>query len=265
MHKYCKFLASCISFTIQSNKPIQILFNLPLYFQAVCLTSATVAGTRMIAASISTTISSVVSGIIITSTGSIRPTFIFGTGLLLLGPLLLANIKPTFSDFHYIIIVVPAMLGFGFNAPSATMSMLALSTQKDQAVATSTLFQWRTLGGVVGVATSSLIVQNILRWGLAREVDGSGWGASKEEDERVREMVRRSVEEVAKLNDGYRRQVIRAYERALLGAFWWAVVATVIGAAMVLVVRVPELKGVEKYRKLEEMEEEEEEEEETEG
>lgn len=161
--------------------------------------------------------------------------------------------KPTFSDFHYFLIIVPAMLGFGFDTPSATMGMLALSTQKDQAVATSTMIQWRSLGSVVGVATSSLVVQNFLRRGLAREVDGSGWGASKEEDERVREIARRSVEEVARLNDGYRRQVVKAYERALLGAFWWAVIAAVIGGAMVLMVHLPKLAGVEKYRMLEEM------------
>ena len=219
----------------------------------------------MLAASLSTTISSVVCGFIITATGSIHPTLVLGAGMIVLGPLLLANMKPTFSDFHYFMVIAPVMLGFGFNSPSATMSMLALSSQKDQAVATSVLLQWRSLGCVVGVATSSLIVQNILRWGLAMEVDGSGWGASKDDDERVREMVRRSVEAVARLDEGYKRQVVRAYERALLGAFWWAVVAAVIGGILVLMVRVPKLSGVENYRKLEGVDQVDEQREETEA
>lgn len=139
------------------------------------------------------------------------------------------------------------------------MSMLAVSTQKDQAVATSTLFLWRSLGAVVGVASGSLVVQNLLKWGLDREVDGSGWGMSKEQDEAVREMVRRSVESVVGLEEGYRTQVVKAYEMALKGAFWWAVGAAVVAGMMVVTIRVPALKGVGEYRKAEEMEEEEEE------
>lgn len=56
--------------------------------------------------------------------------------------------------------------------PSALMSMLATSTQADQAVATSTLIMWRSLGGVLGVASSSLIVQNCLSYFLDINVTG---------------------------------------------------------------------------------------------
>lgn len=42
------------------------------------------------------------------------------------------------------------------------MSVLATSSQQEQAVATSTLVMWRSLGSVMGVASSSLIVQNCL-------------------------------------------------------------------------------------------------------
>jgi hypothetical protein len=44
--------------------------------------------------------------------------------------------------------------------PASTVSVLAISTHEDQAVMTSTLGLWRNLGTVMGVAISSLIVQN---------------------------------------------------------------------------------------------------------
>lgn len=44
--------------------------------------------------------------------------------------------------------------------PATTVSVLAISSHSDQAVMTSTLGLWRNLGSVMGVAISSLIVQN---------------------------------------------------------------------------------------------------------
>jgi len=85
-----------------------------------------------------------------------------------------------------------------------------------------------------------------------------------EQDDAVREMVRKSVESVVGLDARYRVQVVRAYEGALLAAFWWAVLA--VGAATVMVcnVRLPKLGGVGEYRKVEEMEQQGEDEEEDE-
>ena len=141
------------------------------------------------------------------------------------------------------------------------MSMLAVSTQKDQAVATSTLFLWRSLGSVIGVASGSLIVQNFLKWGLGMYVDGSAFGKTREEDLEVMDRVRKSVDAVAGLEEGYRNQVVRAYELALKGAFWWAVLAAVVGVCLALCVRVPALRGIGEYRRVEELDEEREEEE----
>lgn len=42
------------------------------------------------------------------------------------------------------------------------MSILVVSEQKEQAVVSSTLILWRSLGMVLGVASSSLVVQNAL-------------------------------------------------------------------------------------------------------
>lgn len=63
-------------------------------------------------------------------------------------------------------------MGQGFSYPSVSLSMLATSTTEDLAVATSTLILWRSLGTVMGVAVSSLIVQNALIYFLGQLVTG---------------------------------------------------------------------------------------------
>jgi hypothetical protein len=56
--------------------------------------------------------------------------------------------------------------------PASTVSVLAISTHDDQAVMSSTLGLWRNLGTVMGVAISSLIVQNGLVVYLDQYVTG---------------------------------------------------------------------------------------------
>ena len=50
--------------------------------------------------------------------------------------------------------------------------MLATSSMTDLAVATSTLILWRSLGTVMGVAASSVIVQNALLYYLETMLNG---------------------------------------------------------------------------------------------
>jgi len=56
--------------------------------------------------------------------------------------------------------------------PATFMAVLVVSEQAEQAVVTSTLILWRSLGMVLGVATSSLVMQNALRIYLERNVVG---------------------------------------------------------------------------------------------
>jgi len=74
-----------------------------------------------------------------------------------------------------------------------------MSTQADQAVATSTLIMLRSLGGVIGVATSSLVVQNFLLVFLKKNVTGL-------DREEVVEMVRKSVQSIYSLKGEQLRQ-----------------------------------------------------------
>jgi hypothetical protein len=75
-------------------------------------------------------------------------------------------------DWLYLLVLVPSAMGTGFMFPGSFMAVLAVSDQSEQAVVTSTLILWRSLGGVLGVATSSLVLQNALLFFLEETVNG---------------------------------------------------------------------------------------------
>lgn len=176
-----------------------ILFNVPLYFQAVKLDSATDSGFRLAAPSLGVTVAGVATGFIITWTRRIRPTLVLGSVCFLVGSVCMACIWPDIPDWLSIAFVTPASLGQGFAYPSSTMGILVVSSQEEQAVASTTLGLWRSLGTVMGVALSSLILQNALILYL-------DWLVTGEHKADIIYKVRRSVHAINELNPLHQMQ-----------------------------------------------------------
>jgi hypothetical protein len=65
-----------------------------------------------------------------------------------------------------------ADFSIGFQFPGCFIALLAVSEQAEQAVVTSALILWRSLGIVLGISLSSLIVQNALVVYLDQMVTG---------------------------------------------------------------------------------------------
>lgn len=93
-----------------------------------------------------------------------------------LGPSGLAIMTKDMPTWLYLSFLVPASMGQGFQFPGTFMAILAVSEQAEQAVVTSTLILWRSLGMVLGVAASSLVLQNA----LVRYLDAFVIGPDKE-------------------------------------------------------------------------------------
>ena len=199
---FCLSLFS-LSFDLQETKKkqqiIQVLFNLPLYFQAVRLESATQAGGRLLVPSLAGTFAGVSTGFIISRTGRLFDTLALGNCLLVIGTTMFCLMPADIPSWAYLLFLIPVTLGSGFLMPSTLMSILATSPQEDQAVATSVLIMWRSLGAVFGAAMSGLIVQNGLLVFLKRTVTGP-------DNRAVIERVRREVQAVFKLDPIHQRQ-----------------------------------------------------------
>jgi Na+/melibiose symporter-like transporter len=151
-----------------------ILFNLPLYFQAVLLDTPTRSGTRLIVPFLANMVASFATGNIISYTLQFRPTLITGSFLIAAGSIGLTFMPRDLPSPVYSWLTALATGGQGFNFPTISLAILAVSHPDDMAVATSTLILFRSLGTVLGVAASSLVAQNGLSYFLEREVTGPG-------------------------------------------------------------------------------------------
>ncbi|KAF2204380.1 MFS general substrate transporter [Delitschia confertaspora ATCC 74209] len=149
-----------------------IIFNAPLYFQAVKLDTPSQSGFRLAAPSVALTVCGVSAGFIMTATGRMKELIVSGSLCMLIGAICLSSMWDGVPTWLATIFVAPASIGQGLSFPASSLAVLATSSQEDQAVMTSTLILWRNLGIVMGVSISSLIVQNALSGYLGQLVTG---------------------------------------------------------------------------------------------
>lgn len=211
-----------------------IFFNVPLFFQGVLLSSATNSGLRLALPSGFASLVGAATGFLITYTKRLKWPLVLGAVMYLFGTIVLATMRPGWPEWLYLLCLLPTSAGQGFQAPGTFIAVLAASEQQAQAVTTSTLLLWRSIGLIIGVASSSLVVQNALVWYLEAYVDGP-------EKETVIRQVRKSVEAIRSLSPEYQTQVIRSYEAALRLTFICLVALAVITVLLILPVRLPRL------------------------
>lgn len=184
----------------------------PLFFQAVLLTNATTSGLRLAFPTVVSSLFGAFTGLAITRTRRIKWPVMTGTTLILLGTIALVFMGRHLPDIMYHLVLVPTSIGQGLAFPGTFIALLASSEQAEQAVITSVLMLWRSVGMVLGVALSSLAVQNGLVYYLDKFVAG-------ERREEIIELARSDIEAIVKMPEPYREQVVDSYAAALRVTF----------------------------------------------
>ena len=159
---------------------------------------------------------------------------VLGATCYVLGSLYLCLLHRAVPSTLSILVLVSSAVGRGTLFPGTFIAMLATSEQSEKAVATTTLLLIRSLGMVVGIASSSVVLQNALVYYLEVFVQG-------ERKWEVVSQVQASVEAVALLDSPYREQAVRSYESALRVTFLGCVVLAVIAALLIFPARLPRL------------------------
>lgn len=149
-----------------------IIFNAPLFFQAVKLDSPSQSGFRLALPSLGLTTFGVSTGFFITKTGRMQPPFVAGGIAMLLGSACLTSMWDGIPTSLAMLFVLPSAIGQGLSFPASAVAVLATSEKQDQAVVLSTLALWRSLGTVMGIALSSLILQDALTAYLMKFITG---------------------------------------------------------------------------------------------
>lgn len=173
-------------------------------------------------------------GFLISYTRRLKWPLVSGTALTMIGTFCLASMQRGWPTFLYILCLLPSAAGSGFQFPGTFMAILSVSEQREQAVVTGTLMLWRSLGQVLGVACSSLVVQNALWYYLEEFVTGP-------EKEDVVARVRKSVEVIRELPLEYQGSVVQSYEAALRVTFLFCAVLATVSFFLIVPVRLPRL------------------------
>ena len=214
-----------------------ILFNVPLYLQAVRQTTPTTSGLYLISPLVGITITAIFAGYFITYTRRFTPTLFAGMICLFGGTIATTVLSPDQPLWTTLLLIPWASVGQGLFFPTCTIATLALNKQDEQAVVVTTLGLLRSLGAIHGVAVSSWLFQNFLPVYLAKNVRAG----SKEEKESVICLVRKSVHAIKELKGEVKEEVINAYSEALRVTFASGILWAVIVVAMTVRVKLPRL------------------------
>lgn len=218
-----------------------ILFNVPLYLQAVRQTSATTSGLYLVSPLMGISITAIMAGAYITVTRRMKPPMVLGTLFLLGGAISTASLASDTPTWMVPFMIPFCSIGQGFFFPAATIAALALNAQDEQAIVTTTLGLIRNLGSIMGVAVSSWILQNALLIYLNKYVQAPD---SATKDQIIR-TVRESIGSIRKLDPVHKQQVIEAYALSLRATFIAGVVFGVLCICLIWPAHLPRLQKQE--------------------
>ncbi|KAG1741211.1 major facilitator superfamily domain-containing protein, partial [Suillus occidentalis] len=134
---------------------------LPMYYQ-VLGASATGSGVRMLPFSLNSAFVSVVSGIVMTRTGSYRPVMWFGWTVMTLGWGLMIMLDSSTTIAGQEIYPFIASFGAGCLFQSPLIAVQAAMPVKDMATSTGAFMFLRLLGNTVGMTIGEVIISNAL-------------------------------------------------------------------------------------------------------
>ncbi|KAK9470061.1 major facilitator superfamily domain-containing protein [Dipodascopsis tothii] len=189
------------------------LFMLPLYFQAVNLDSASVAGARLIVPSLVGIIGSICAGIIMSRWGHLSKLMKVGSLVMSVGGYMVATFGQNTPNWHYVTFLMPTQFGNSLLMPAVLFSMLAHFTRADHAVATGACYLIRSIGLVLGVAVTNTIAQNSLSSVLPRLL------ADQPNSEELIDLAIHSITAIKTLDPVVRELVVEAYVIAIRRCF----------------------------------------------
>ncbi|KAK0125395.1 hypothetical protein ONS95_000587 [Cadophora gregata] len=192
-----------------------IIFYLAIYFQSVKGSSATKAGIQLLPLLISTVVSSIVTGGLITAIGYYVPVMLFCMVLYAIGAGLITTFDThtPFAKWFGYQIITGAGIGVGFQGGIVVVqTVLPLA---DVPVATACVSFFQTLGGALFIAVAQTLFQNGLLTGIEKYAPTlPAQLFLKSGATQIRELLRELGQENELEN------VLRAYVDGLKGTFW---------------------------------------------
>ncbi|KDR83544.1 hypothetical protein GALMADRAFT_54931 [Galerina marginata CBS 339.88] len=185
-------LAVSLSNLLTSMSAFSMLYNAPLYFSAVRLTSSAVAGLHLLPHSVAISTGSVFAGWIMRRTGKLYTLTLVSSFMCIFASILASCWNDNSSTFHLWLDLIPQGFGMASFITSTLIAMIAGVYKEDMAVATGITYLFRTTGQVLGVSLSGAILQAVLLQKLRIRIQGP-------DSERIIYDIRRTLRHTAQI------------------------------------------------------------------
>ncbi|KAF8313423.1 MFS general substrate transporter [Clavulina sp. PMI_390] len=189
-----------------------VIYNVPLYFSAVKLQTASEAGAHLFPNAIFASIGSLFAGWIMRATGRYWWLTIAGAASGLASALLMIGWNDKTSSFKLWFNIIPTGFGMAIVINSNLIAMIGSVSREDIAVATGISYLFRTTGQVLGVSMSGALAQSILRTQLRDRIHVPN------ADELIRE-IRHSTSIIRTLDPDLQEAAVGSWAIALRAVF----------------------------------------------
>ncbi|KAF8631154.1 hypothetical protein AX15_002499 [Amanita polypyramis BW_CC] len=165
-------LAVSIVNLLGSITAFSMIYNVPLYFSAVRLESATEAGARLLPHSIAIPVGSVFAGWLMRKTGKLHALTLLSSVMSIIANLLVASWNEKTPAIRYWLDLIPQALGMASVITTTLIAMIASVYKEDMAVAIGITYLFRTTGQVLGVSLGGAVLQAVLAKNLQQQITG---------------------------------------------------------------------------------------------
>ncbi|KAH9942963.1 MFS general substrate transporter [Amylocystis lapponica] len=210
----CNFFANAVV--------LLVMFQVPLYLQAVRGLSASRVGLALLPSVVGGVTGSLLGGLIMQSTGKYYWLSIGGFALMLFGVVLVTCITGIFAfSFAALAVGLAATnMGGGAGITTTLIALIANAGPENQAVATAVSYLFRSLGSVLGLSIGTTLSQGTIRRRLHERLSG-------EDVEKIITRVRESLSYLDRLEPTVRKTVVQSYEDGIQVTMWFAVALAV--------------------------------------
>lgn len=199
---------------IMSGVQTALYFTVPIFFQAVRLTSATTSGLQIMSPTVANMVIGAATSLAIGKWGHLSPWNRAGACFMTFGALLACFYDARWPHWAFYLALSPVGIAAGVFWPATTIATVAYTPQRDQPATSGLMFLTRGIANIGGVAASSLVLQNA----LATYLDEYVQGPDKVD---IVNRARSSVEAVRLMPAPYQEQVMQSYDGACRVAFWF--------------------------------------------
>ncbi|KDN36089.1 MFS general substrate transporter [Tilletiaria anomala UBC 951] len=208
------------------------LYNVPLYFQAVRLESASDAGLHLLPYSIALSVSSVTAGAYMRKYGRFYSYTIVSSCLMIVTPVMFCIVvgrEDVWPDWAFYPMFLPAGWGGAAVLTTTLIALINSVSRADIAVATSMSYLFRNTGQILGVSLSGLLLQSLLKRQLQQTLGHLPHAAE------LISQIRHETSVIKTLPSDIRAEAVRAYASALRWVFVLYLAATVAMCAANLI------------------------------